>query len=137
MNETASLITREVCKVAARISEVIETVKSIVMEQSVEGFVKDHVKQLALIGTYHKCFKGLNVNTRQEAEQLWEMHLKWNEVLEDAVDQLLDKENEFDQFLQYLDHEWKKEKNIEAASHYLETGDKFPKNVKVLDESNR
>ena len=92
---------------------------------------------MGLIGTYHKCFKGLEVNTRREAEELWEKHLKWNAGLEDTVDRLLDKEQEFDEFLRYLDHEWKKEKASETASRYLEPGDEFPKDLKVLDENNR
>lgn len=132
-----SLIIQEVSIIVNKINTIIETTRSIV-EQSALSFVQNHVKKLALIGAYHKCFRSLSVKTRREAEKLWERHLIRNVELEDMIDTLLDKEKEFDDYLEEIDMKWKEEyKETRNSGNLLKIGDEFPRDVTVKSVENK
>ena len=105
-------ILAEISKVSEKIDSIIRTVKPLV-EESVTDFVQNHVKTLGgLIGTYSRCFNSLQVKGRDEAEKLWERYLIRDVRLEEQVDFLLDKEKEFDHFLETLDQRWMSEQKV-------------------------
>ena len=132
-----ALIIHEVQTLVNKISDIIKTVTPLV-EQSASTFVKNSVKKLALIGAYHKCFKTLSVKSREEADQLWEKHLIRNANVEEVIDTLLDKEKEFDDFLEEIDIKWRNEvtseRNMDKA---LNVGDQLPPNLKATNTENR
>ncbi|XP_066920940.1 uncharacterized protein [Clytia hemisphaerica] len=137
---TNTTILAEISKVSDKIDSIIRTVKPLV-EDSVTQFVQNHVKNLGgLIGAYSKCFTSLEVKGREEAEKLWERHLIRDIRLEEQIDLLLDKEKEFDQFLETLDQRWMRElqeKNLEHSKKLFSVGDVIPRDVTFKDENNR
>ena len=139
----SSALSSAILKITDKIDAIIQTVKPLV-ERSVTSFVDDHVKKLALIGTYAKFFSELNVKGRDEAEGVWERVLIRDAEVEKKVELLLDKEKEFDDFLKSIDHKWKLEnemmERIEASSENnkdLQIGDVFPNGIKFKNTENK
>ena len=124
-------ISSAILKVTEQLDVIIQTVKPLV-ENSVTSFVAENVKKLALIGTYANFFSELNVDGRDDAEKVWERALIRDSEIEEKVDLLLDKEKEFDEFLESLDQRWR----IESGGIFvnndsmLQTGDIFPNHIK-------
>ena len=141
----AATISSAILKVTDKIDSIIQAVKPLA-EKSVTDFVGQHVKKLALIGTYANFFRELDVSERCEAEKAWERVLIRDTKVEETVDLLLDKEEEFDNLLQFLDQKWKIEKNTkredggtraDVIRKPLEVGDLFPKYIKMKNTENK
>ena len=130
-------ISSAILKITDKIDFIIQTVKPLV-ESSVTSFVAEHVKKLALIGTYANFFSELNVNGRDEAEKVWEQALIRDTETEEKVDLLLDKEKEFDEFLESLDQKWRVESGETSVNDsILQTGDIFPNHIKFKSTENK
>ena len=85
-----------------KIDTIIADCRSLV-DSNPQQFVTDHVKKLGgLIGCYSHFLTNLKVQTRSEAESKWTKILNEDGV-STALDDLLDKEEEFDRFLEEID----------------------------------
>lgn len=116
------------------ISTCLATVQPLV-ERSVVKFLEENVKKLGvLIGAYNRVFQKMDVRTRAEAETVWCRHAFSNPSLEEHHDCLLEKEDEFDHYLQTIDEKLLKlNENINQQLPYLRTGDEFPGYLEILD----
>lgn len=128
MKEELLSAAEELCKI---ISDVIHEAKPFVLE-SASNFVSSHVKVLGrLIGAYNRFFKSIGVKNRKDAEKLWTKLMIHDNTVEEKLDALLDKENEFNTFLNSIDEQLKIEKDWESSPHKLEVGEKFQQNLTV------
>lgn len=93
--------TNSVCK---KIDSIIQECTALV-EESVSTFVNgNQVKKLGgLIREYTHFLEQLEVSTRQEAESGWIQHLH-DDTINDSVEALMNKEDEFQQFLDGIDN---------------------------------
>ena len=109
--------------VTDKINEIINQSK-LLASKSVQNFIKNDIKILGgLIGAYHRFFKAIQVESRNDAEKLWTKLLIKDKKVEDKVDELLSLEELFDEFLNEIDDKLKNEEILESSKSKLNIND--------------
>lgn len=83
---------------------------------------------------YTECMKRTAVQTRAELEQLWRRHYVHPEV-RDAVDDLLEVEEDFAEFVNEVDKELSLYEDKIAYKDVAEMGQMLPKDLEVIEAS--
>lgn len=114
------------------IEKIDGNIKSVNLDASFpkETFLETEVKKLLIIPAYVELFKSLSVETRREAEKAWASYMIKDDAVEDALDELLEKEMEFDRFLGDIDQYLLKDVETKTTNHI---GSFLPQHTKVTD----
>jgi len=102
-------------------------------EKSIEEFVADKVRKMgAMIGHYFSAFQALNVMSRKGVDEaVAKMDMSSSKKIQDAAEELLEAEDEWDSFLE--ETEAKMNSSIKDKAEDLVVGSHGPCEIKLTD----
>ena len=123
-------------KIPNKIAEIIDKSTPLI-NNSPYDFIETKVKILgSLIGKYYELFQAFSVKTRKEVEIFWTKCITENNALEKYIDELLDSEQRFGEFLETIDAKLKKE-HFNGDKKVKSVGDIFDEEVIVQSADGR
>lgn len=133
-----SLLLASLEKLVDGVSEVVEENRATYKDaQDVQEFIRfqnpNGVRRMfRAMSMYAECMSSLGVATRRQLEDLWKAQFRDREVRE-KVDELLHKEESFDDLLAEIEEELKKDEATLAAPHVIEEGEEVPSDLSLVN----
>lgn len=123
-------------KIPSKIAGIIDKSTPLI-NNSPYDFVENKVKILGgLIGQYYELFQAFSVKTRKELEIFWTKCITENNDLEKYVDEVLDSEQRFGEFLETIDLKLTKE-HFNGDKKLKSVGDIFDEEIIVQSTDGR